>query len=219
VSIPWKGAGWVARPRRAALASLIAAALAIGLAGCSLGAAAPGQTTSSASAGPGSSAASGSSAGAGSSVAAMVARANRTHEVPTPPGGEPVAGGWRSPTQAVYVFATQYINWNSQDVSARLRALARVSVGQARSAASAAADETASDDELKRGQIANSGVVEAIAPVIGHRYEYAVATRERTTAATSDAYQGVAPAWHLALATVTRLAGGLWVLSDWQPEN
>ena len=139
--------------------------------------------------------------------------------MPTPPGREPVAGGWRSPTQAVYVFATQYINWNSQDVSARLRALARVSVGQARSAASAAASETASDDELEQGQIANSGVVEAIAPVIGHRYEYAVATRERTTAGATDAYQGIAPAWHLAVATVTRLAGGLWVLSDWQPEN
>ena len=130
-----------------------------------------------------------------------------------------MAGGWRSPTQAVYVFATQYINWNSQDVSARLRALARVSVGQARSAASAAASETAADDELKRGQVANSGVVEAIAPVIGHRYEYAVATRERTSASATDAYQGIAPEWHLAVATVTRLEGGLWVLSGWQPEN
>jgi hypothetical protein len=149
----------------------------------------------------------------------MVARADRTHEVPTPPGSEPVAGGWRSPTQAVYVFATQYINWNSQDVSARLRALARVSVGQARSAASAAASETASDDELQQGQIANSGVVEAIAAVIGHRHEYAVATRERTTASASDAYQDLAAQWHLAVATVTRLEGGLWVLSDWQPEN
>jgi hypothetical protein len=117
------------------------------------------------------------------------------------------------------VFATQYINWNSQDVSARLRALANVSVGQARSAVSAAASETASDDELKQGQVANSGVVEAIAPLIGHRYEYAVATRERTTASGTDAYQGIAPEWHLALATVTRLHGGLWVLSDWQPEN
>ena len=130
-----------------------------------------------------------------------------------------MAGGWRSPTEAVYVFATQYINWNAQDVSARLRALARVSVGQARSAASAAASQTASDAELKRGQVANSGVVEAIAPVIGHRYEYAVATRERTTANATNAYQGLAAQWHLALATVTRLKGGLWVLSDWQPEN
>ena len=151
--------------------------------------------------------------------AGVVARANRTHEVPTPAGHEPVAGGWRSPTQAVYVFASQYINWNSQNVSARLRALARVSVGQARSAMSADASQTASDDELKQGQIANSGVVEAIAPVIGHRNEYAVATRERTTASATDAYQGLAAQWHLAVATVTRLPGGLWVLSDWQPEN
>jgi hypothetical protein len=218
-------AGWVTRRRRAVLATLIAAALATGLAGCSLRGADPATTTRPVSADPGSSARAGSSAAvsgsarARSSVAAMVARADRTHEVPTPPGREPVAGGWRSPTQAVYVFAMQYINWNAQDVSARLRALARVSVGQARSAASAAASETASDDELKQGQIANVGVVEAIAPVLGHRYEYAVATRERTTAAATDAYQGIAPAWHLALATVTRLAGGLWVLSNWQPEN
>jgi hypothetical protein len=119
----------------------------------------------------------------------------------------------------VYVFATQYINWDAQDVSARLRALARVSVGQARSATSAAASETASDDELRQGQVANSGVVEAIAPVIGHRDEYAVATRERTTASATNAYRGIAPEWHLALATVTRLPSRLWVLSDWQPEN
>ncbi len=130
-----------------------------------------------------------------------------------------MAGGWRSPVQAVYVFAMQYINWNSADVSARLRALARVSVGQARSAASAAASQTAADNELKQGQIVNSGTIEAIAPVIGHRYEYAVATRERTSASATDAYQGIAPAWHLAVATVTRLTGGLWVLSGWQPEN
>jgi hypothetical protein len=214
------------RRPRAGQAALIAAALAIGLPGCSLSAADPASTTSSAPVAPGRSATAASSitaqrrsARAGSSVAGMVARANRTHEVPTPPGREPVAGGWRSPTQAVYVFATQYINWNSRDVSARLRALADVSVGQARSSASAAASQTASDDELKQGQIANAGVVEAIAPVIGHRYEYAVATRERTTASATGAYQGIAPEWHLAVATVTRLQGGLWVLSDWQPEN
>ncbi len=94
-----------------------------------------------------------------------------------------------------------------------------MSVGQARSAVASAASQTAADDELRQGQIANSGVVEAIAPLIGHRYEYAVATRERTTGGRTDAYQGIAPAWHLAVATVTRLTSGLWVLSDWQPEN
>jgi hypothetical protein len=199
--------------RRAPLATLIAAVLAAALTGCSLGGGNPATTPGSTAAGAG------STARTGPSVAGVAARADRTHEVPTPPGSEPVVGGWRSPTEAVYAFATQYINWNAQDVSPRLRALARVSVGQARSAASAAASETASDDELKQGQIANSGVVEAIAPVIGHRYEYAVATREQTTASATDAYRGIAPEWHLAVATVTRLASGLWVLSDWQPEN
>jgi hypothetical protein len=192
---------------RVGLSMLIAvAALAIGLPACGASAPHSSSTTSVSPVEPGTS-------------ASIVARANRTHEVPTPAGPQAVAGGWRSPTQAVYVFASQYINWNSQNVSVRLRALARVSVGQARSAASAAASETASDDELKQGQIANSGVVEAIAPVIGHRYEYAVATRERTTASATDAYQGLGTQWHLAVATVTRLTGGLWVLSNWQPEN
>ena len=205
-------------PGRVALLGLVVAALIIGLPGCSLRGAGPTRTTQS-SASATATVDAPTSAGDGASVAGIVARADRTHEVPTPLGRQSVTGGWRSPTDAVYVFATQYINWNSQDVSARLRALASVSVGQARSAVSAAASETASDDELKQGQVANSGVVEAIAPVIGHRYEYAVATRERTTASGTNAYQGIAPEWHLALATVTRLEGGLWVLSDWQPEN
>jgi hypothetical protein len=211
-----RGTGCAARPahrRRVGLAVLIAAAISTGLAGCSLGRATPTQSTSSTSV------AAVASARAAPSVTGVVARADRTHEVPTPPGPQPVAGGWRSPTEAVYVFAMRYINWNSQDVSARLRALAQVSVGQARSAVSAAASETASDRELTQGQVVNSGAVEAIAPVIGHRYEYAVATRERTIASATDAYQGIAPAWHLAVATVTRLPGGLWVLTNWQPEN
>jgi hypothetical protein len=207
VSVRRTRPGRVTRGWRAGLSIAIAtAALATGLPGCGVRAPHPSSTTSVSPVDPGTS-------------AGIVARANRTHEVPTPAARQPVAGGWRSPTQAVYVFAMQYINWNSQNVSARLRALARVSVGQARSAASTEASETASDDELKQGQIANSGMVEAIARVIGRRYEYAVATRERTTSSATDAYQGLAAQWHLAVATVTRLPGGLWVLSDWQPEN
>ena len=38
-------------------------------------------------------------------------------------------------------------------------------------------------------------------------------------ASTTSAYRGLAPAWHLSLATVTRVDGGLWTLSGWQPEN
>jgi hypothetical protein len=150
--------------------------------------------------------------------ATQLARVQRTHELPSPARPPQVAGGWRSPAQAVQYFTAYYVNWTAQTVPAHLRALARVSVGQARATLSIQAQQTAHDDELRRGGIANSGVVEAIAPVVGRSDVYAVVTRERTTATNSSAYQGLAPSWHVSLATVTRVRG-LWVLSAWQPEN
>jgi hypothetical protein len=205
------------RPARSWAALIATATAAAVLAGCSLSA---GRSTQSTQVAVATTAPSGGAASGGAgSVAAEVARADRTHEVPTPAPPQQVAGGWRSPTEAIDVFATQYINWNSQNVSARLRTLARVSIGQARAEVTEAASGTESDYQLRQSGIANVGAVEAIAPVIGRRYQYVVVTRERTTATGSNAYQGLAPAWHLALATVTRLTGGLWVLSDWQPEN
>jgi hypothetical protein len=152
-------------------------------------------------------------------VAAKITRADRTHEVPTPAPAQRVAGGWRTPAQAIRVFATRYINWDASDVTADLHALARVSIGQARSAMTQAASGTGADDELRQGGVANAGEVESIAAVVGHRREYAVVTRERTTATATSAYRGLAPAWHLALATVSRVPGRLWVLSGWQPES
>jgi hypothetical protein len=151
-------------------------------------------------------------------TASIAAAAQRTHEVPTPAPRPGVAGGWRSPAEAVQAFATTYVNWDYRTIALRLRALSQVSVGQARSMLSMAAAEVGRDAELRQGQIANSGVVEAIGPVRGRSDQYAVVTRERTTAANTNAYQGLAPAWHVALATVTRVRG-LWVLSAWQPES
>ena len=69
------------------------------------------------------------------------------------------------------------------------------------------------------GGVANSGAVEAIAPVTGAAHEYAVVTRERTTATNTNAYDGLRPEWHVAVATVSRVARGGWVVSAWQPEN
>jgi hypothetical protein len=146
-------------------------------------------------------------------------QAVRAHEVPTPAPPQTVPGGWRDPVQAVQVFTATYINWTAATVSVRLKALAAVSVGQARSAMSLAASQTAGDYELRRGGIGNSGVVEAIAPVAGQRNEYAVVTREQTTATNTGAYRGLQTAWHVSLATVIRVDGGLWVLSAWQPES
>ena len=83
-----------------------------------------------------------------------------------------------------------------------MQALAGQSVGQARSAMELTAAQTGSDYELRRGGIANSGTVEAVAPLAGQPDRYAVVTRERTTATATDAYQGLQPAWHVAVATV-----------------
>jgi hypothetical protein len=140
------------------------------------------------------------------------------NEVPTPVAPQRAPGSG-TPVQALDVFATAYINWTAQTLPGRMRALARISVGQARSTVLMTATQTARDYELRRGGIANSGTVQAIAELAGSRDRYAVVTLERTTATTSDAYRGLQPAWHLALAAVTRVPDGGWAVSSWQPES
>ncbi len=124
-----------------------------------------------------------------------------------------------SPTQAVRAFATSYINWDADTVSARLTLLARESIGQARSVMELQAAQTASDTELKGGGIANHGTVEAVAPLSGSSEHFVVVTRERTTASLTSAYAGLRPAWHVTVAAVTQVRAGSWVLSGWQPES
>jgi hypothetical protein len=127
------------------------------------------------------------------------------------------------PTQAAVAtirsFANAYINWDADTVAGQMQMLVSHSVGQARAAMQLAASQTASDYELRRGGIANRGTVEAVAPLIAHADRYVVVTREQTTATNSDAYQGLRPAWHVALASVARAPGGRLVVSRWQPEN
>ena len=149
-----------------------------------------------------------------------VAQADATHEYPSkPPPPESASNAAPTATQAIRSFVTAYINWNARTVAGTMRVLAADSIGQARAAMTLAAAETADDYELRRGGIANSGVVEAVAPLSGHRDQYVVVTRESTTATNTTAYQGLRPAWHVALAIVQQLAGGRWALSSWQPES
>jgi hypothetical protein len=149
-----------------------------------------------------------------------VAEANATHEYPSaPPPAQTATRAAPTAAQAVRAFVTAYINWNAQTVSADMRSLSARSVGQARAAMTLAAAETAGDYELRQGGIANGGTVEAVAPLSGHRNEYVVVTLESTSATNTSAYQGLKPAWHVALATVQRMPGGGWALSDWQPES
>lgn len=149
-----------------------------------------------------------------------LAQAEATHEYPSPPPPRQTTTTASSTAAlAIRRFVTAYINWSAQTVSGDLRALAAASVGQARSAMELAAAGTAGDYELERGGIANHGAVEAVAPRPGHPEQYIVVTLESTTATNTTAYQGLLPAWHVALATVTEQGSGQWVLSGWQPEN
>jgi len=136
-----------------------------------------------------------------------------TRPVKEPLGGEP------SQAQAVADFAEVYINWTAGSIARQLTGLALASVGQARSAMSLAAAETRADAQLRAAGIENSGTVEAVAPLLGGSGEWVVVTRERTLASASAAYAGLAPAWHVTVAAVARLASGRWVVSGWQPEN
>ena len=205
------------RPTRARFAAALAlvAVIAFGLAGCGGAAPAPSATralTTTPATTP-------TTPATATPSAATLARARRVHELPTPHGRQTVAGGWRTPAAAIEAFAVTYINWTAATVAPRLRALAESSVGQARAAVTEQAAEADRDGELQRGEIANAGSVEAIGPLAGSADRFAVVTRERTTATASTAYRGLAAAWHVAIATVTRRPDGLWVLSGWQPEN
>jgi hypothetical protein len=151
---------------------------------------------------------------------ASVARAQTTHEYPSPASRrQRAAGGSATAIQAIRTFARAYINWSAQTVAADMRTLAARSIGQARSALQLAAAQTSNDYELRRGGIANRGSVQAIAPLPRFKHRYVVVTRETTSATATDAYQGLRPAWHVAIATAVSMPGGRWVLSGWQPES
>jgi hypothetical protein len=146
-------------------------------------------------------------------------------ELPHPPGATAqsimasgVFGGWRYPVNAVRAFALLYANWTAASVVVHLKTLALFTVDQARSLVELQAAETGSDYELQRGGIANSATVESIAPAPGVPDDWIVVTRERTTSTRTLAYQGLAPAWHVSLASVTQVRG-LWVVSRWQSES
>jgi hypothetical protein len=129
------------------------------------------------------------------------------------------SGSSSSAVQAVRNFVTAYINWSTDTVAADMRALATHSIGQARSALKLAAAQTASDYELQQGGISNTGRVEVVAPLPSRPDQYVVVTREQTAATSTTAYEGLRPAWHVAIATVSQIAPGAWVVSGWQPQS
>jgi hypothetical protein len=158
------------------------------------------------------------STSASHALADKLAQAARTHEVPTPAPPEHAPGGV-SAAQEISRFATIYINWTAQSVATQMTELALASVGQARSEMALAAAQTGRDSQLHEAGIANSGTVEAVAALPGQLDRYVVVTCESTSATDTTAYQGLAPAWHVTIATVLELAPRRWVVSGWQPES
>jgi hypothetical protein len=149
-----------------------------------------------------------------------IALAQTSHEYPSAPARRQQVGhASRSPSVAVANFADGYINWTAHTLAADMMRLAARSIGQARAATRLAAAQAAGDYELQRDGIANSGTVEAIAALPGRPHQYVVVTRERTTATGTTAYEGLQPAWHVAIATVSRVGPGRWALSGWQPQS
>jgi hypothetical protein len=154
------------------------------------------------------------------SARSKLAQARASHEYPSPPAPRQLAeAAALTAVHAIRSFATAYINWTAQTVAGDMRSLTARCIGQARAAVALAAAETADDYELQRGGIANHGTVEAVAPLAQHPGQYVVVTLESTTATNTTAYQGLRPAWHVALATVSQQRPGQWVVSAWQPED
>jgi hypothetical protein len=161
----------------------------------------------------------------GRAIAAELRRAQATHELPSPAPPQHAPGS-ASPVQAIRRFAKQYVNWSDANVVARMHALARASVGQARAEMTLTAAQVRGDRTLRQAGIANHGTVEAVARVRWRR-RYVVVTREWTTARYTTAYQGLAPAWHVTLVTVARVSGAArrgrgprhWAVSVWQPQS
>jgi hypothetical protein len=145
--------------------------------------------------------------------------ASAARDDPAPAVRQSASATSSDPVDAVVAFATAYINWRADTMAADMRTLARRSIGQARSAVQLASAQAAGDDELARAGMANQGSVQAVGPLAGRSDAYAVVTLERSTAADSTAFAGLAPAWHVAVATVDQVAPGRWVVSGWQPEN
>jgi len=199
--------------------ALVVAAASVSLLGCS-GLAPPPSTTATSTTATSATATSATATSATATATTRVAQAQRTHEyVSGPPPRQRADRSSASAVRAIETFAMAYINWRASTVAADMRALAAASVGQARSAMALAAATTAGDYELRRGGIANTGTVEAVALLSGSHDEYVVVTREQTSATNTAAYQGLRPAWHITLATVVEAAAGQWVLSGWQPES
>jgi hypothetical protein len=127
------------------------------------------------------------------------------------------AGVAGSPQLALHHYALTYVNWRANDLAARERQLAAISVGAAKLIAEQTAAARSGAAALVANDVANSGQVVAIAPSEGpDAGQWVIVTQEHTTG--SGAYAGLPPGPHVTLAQVRHVKGG-WVVSAWNPAS
>jgi hypothetical protein len=172
----------------------------------------------------------------GRSIAAGPPRAAPVAETPAPVGDPPTerggtipataqtaegsasrAGVASSPKLALGRYALAYVNWRANDLNARERQLAAISVGAAKLVAEQTGAARSGAAALIANDVANSGQVVAIARGEGpDRGQWVVVTQEHTTG--TGAYAGLPPGPHVTFAQVRHIKAG-WAVSAWSPAS
>jgi len=141
-------------------------------------------------------------------------------EGPAPPPPSPStqapADVQPTPVKALEAFASGYINWNYEALTADQRHLAAISVGAARLAEQQAAAASGSDSTIARGHISNSGQIVSIASDLTEPGTWVIVTREQTGG--DSEYEGLQAAYHVTLAELASVPGG-YAVKEWLPQT
>lgn len=127
------------------------------------------------------------------------------------------AAGSPTPQAALERYARLDINWSAKTVAGVQDQLAAISVGQARALALQAASSYGHDRTLLASQVANRGIVVAMAPGQGSAAGWWVVVTRETTTGQGD-YAGLPPTDHVTNARVEETPSG-WVVSAWSPQS
>ena len=176
---------------------MLACAVAVAVAGCTNPDAAPSRPASAPAVSPG-------------------GRGEPTAPAPTPPGTQLAREMRASPREALEAFAELYVNWSYENLPARQRLLAAMSVGSARAAEQQAAASSEGDPAIRSGRIRNSGRVVALVPDAIRPGYWVITTLERTSGSTQ--YHGLPAGYHVTLARVAEIHGG-YAVSEWLPQS
>jgi hypothetical protein len=135
---------------------------------------------------------------------------------PPSPAAQAPAAVQPTPATALRTFAELYVNWTYRTLTGNQWKLAAMSVGAARLSERQAAASSQSDTTITRGHIFNDGHVVSVARDLSRPATWVIVTREQTGGNTQ--YAGLPAAYHVTLAQLARVAGGIAV-DQWSPQN